>query len=84
MQEPFISADAFHADQLITLTYVQLQNLVKQAAAEATEPLKEEARALRLMVDRLEVMREVYHGPATWVEEMAAYCDVFAKKREAG
>ncbi len=83
MQEPSILADAVHADQLITLTYGQLQDIVRQAAAEATEPILQELQDLNEKVDRLEALQEVYHGPAPQAEEIPMYREVFAKKREA-
>jgi len=74
------------SDQLITLTYGQLQDLIR----EATEPLREELQDLRgelatlqERLDRLEALQEVYHGPAPRAEEIPTYRDVFAKKREA-
>jgi hypothetical protein len=64
------------SDQLITLTYGQLQDLIQKAVESAVAPLQ--AR-----LDRLEALQEVYHGPAPQVEEIPAYRDVFARKREA-
>ena len=83
MQESSILADAVHADQLITLTYGQLQDLVKQAAAEITEPLKEEIQDLKEKVDRLEALQEVYHGTSPQAEEFPMYRDAWEKKRTA-
>lgn len=60
------------SDQLITLTYGQLQDLIKEAVA----PLQER-------LDRLEALQEVYHGPAPQVEDIPAYRDAFEKKRAA-
>ncbi len=46
MQEPFILADAVHADQLIALTYGQLQDLIK----EAIQPLQDRIESLEATV----------------------------------
>jgi hypothetical protein len=64
------------SDQLITLTYGQLQDLIRVAVKEAVAPLQER-------LDRLEVLEEVYHGPAPQAEEMPLYKDAFERKREA-
>ncbi len=64
------------SDQLITLTYGQLQDLIKEAVKEAIAPLQER-------LDRLEALEEIYHGPAPQVEEIPMYRDAFEKKRAA-
>ncbi len=64
------------SDQLITLTYGQLQDLIREAVKEAVAPLQER-------LDRLEALEEVYHGPAPQAEEIPFYRDAFEKKRAA-
>jgi hypothetical protein len=64
------------SDQLITLTYGQLQDLIREAVSDAVAPMQER-------LDRLETLQEVYHGPAPQVEEIPMYRDAWEKKRTA-
>ncbi len=64
------------SDQLITLTYGQLQDLITKAVEKAITPLQER-------LDRLEALQEVYHGPAPQVDEIPMYRDTMEKKRAA-
>jgi hypothetical protein len=63
------------SEQLITLTYGQLQVLIQKAVEKAVAPLQER-------LDRLEALQEVYHGPAPQVDEIPMYRDAWEKNRE--
>jgi hypothetical protein len=62
------------SEQLITLTYGQLKDLITQAIEKAIQPLQDR-------ISTLETLEEIYHGPAPQPEDIPLVSECWDKRR---